>query len=63
MTFTPYFEKLSPGLKAKLDARYRIRTGQVLKDVGLANGLWQLRNHSANKPYDIDVTRFQHDRI
>ncbi len=44
MTVRMYFEKLSPGLKAKLDARYRVKNSRTLKDIGASN-LRLTRNH------------------
>jgi hypothetical protein len=40
-----YFEKLSPGLKAKLDARYRIKTSRGIKDTGDIGSGRLLRNY------------------
>jgi hypothetical protein len=62
MTVRLYFEKLSPGLKAKLDARYRVNTDRVLR-VNIPNGSTRPIRNYFGISIPTDTNRTSHGRL
>ena len=62
MTVRLYFEKLSPGLKAKLDARYRVTNNRALRDNNPGGSTRLMRNYFGVS-IPADTNRTSHGRL